>query len=383
MLMGRAAVVRAFLIPFTLLALVLCSGCEQEEVPVSTPLATDSLLYPPAQVVLTPGNDLIALVAEGEERGLALYRSELPGKRWQRWAALPAPAVCTDADVAAGEEAVAVAACFEKRLWFASVAYAAGVATGAPPRVEEIEVDSTVLSLSLDAAWSHDAARTVFHLVYLMQAAPDTGRVIAYRRSLDGGLSWSKPQLLAQGNLGQPSIFARSDQPGTVDVVYSRDGFLRWRGSQRDGKHWIAEKEIRVRVADDSRNALARIGHLVLSQGESTRNQVVCSTSRNGGHNWERATAIAKSCDHRPRPSLDSGYGRFWVAFCQGDSLIVLRSTDSPWNPKHWSETIAVAGTACSGGPSVVALPDSTAGVLYATPAGEVFFASGMLSERE
>jgi hypothetical protein len=85
MLMGRAAVVRAFLIPFTLLALVLCSGCEQEEVPVSTPLATDSLLYPPAQVVLTPGNDLIALVAEGEERGLALYRSELPRRRaWKR-----------------------------------------------------------------------------------------------------------------------------------------------------------------------------------------------------------------------------------------------------------------------------------------------------------
>jgi hypothetical protein len=189
--------------------------------------------------------------------------------------------------------------------------------------------------------------------------------------------------VVAEGALGFPGIYARSEHADVVDVVYMRDDLLRWRANSRQGRRWSPEREIRLRVEETSRSDVARVGHLVLAVGESGRHQVVCATSRNSGHNWERATAIAQDARRPRHPAVDSGFGRFWVAFTEDDSLLIARTTDSPWHPRQWSERIPVAAGPIAGRPAIVALPDSTAGVLYATPAGRVLFTTVRMAAAE
>lgn len=368
----------------TTLVIVCLAGCESDSRhgPVSLAPA-DQPLYPPTRLVRTPDGDLVALVSEQDPAlsdlaGLALYRAAAPGASWSRWTALPLAPGYADVDFAAGAQRLVIAASYGESLQVVSLPLDA-TSPASVIEVVALPADSTVLGLALGASLGVGDTAPAHHLLALAEAEADSGRVLHYRRSQDGGLSWGPPVLLAHGALGYPGIFARSERADVVDVVYMRDELLRWRGNTHGGRRWNAEKELRLRVGAHSRNGVARIGHLVLATGESSRHQVVCSTSRNGGHNWERATAIARDTAAPRDPAVDSGFGRFWVAFTEGDSVLVARSTVSPWHPKQWSERIPVAAGPFTGRPAIAALPDSTAGILYATPTGRVHFAIARL----
>ena len=108
---------------------------------------------------------------------------------------------------------------------------------------------------------------------------------------------------------------------------------------------------------------------------ESETHQVVGAPSRNGGTNWDRAIALAHGSDRPRRPALDWGGGRFWVAYAQGDSLLAARWAKDPTFPKFWSEPIEIARARALAAPAVVALPDSTALILFAAPEGKVWSA--------
>ena len=86
------------------------------------------------------------------------------------------------------------------------------------------------------------------------------------------------------------------------------------------------------------------------------------------------AISIARQCDHVRLPAIDHGGGLFWVGFSQGDTAVVVRSTVHTLYPKQWNKSMFAARACCLDAPDVAALPDSTVGVLFGTPEGEVFF---------
>ncbi len=93
------------------------------------------------------------------------------------------------------------------------------------------------------------------------------------------------------------------------------------------------------------------------------------------GLNWSPAMALSKKSNLSRRPDLDADFGRFWSLFTEGDSLLVTRSSTRPMHPKFWSDEIVISESIVTGEPTIAAMPDSTAGILFAVPDGEVFFA--------
>ncbi len=340
------------------------------------PLAADRFLYPPTLIACGPHQELVALVTEGEPRTLALYRADSLGGMWWRWTPLPAPAppVTGEIDLAISDSSVIAAGAVGQRIWIASLPLSSSSPTGSDVRMCDLETKSTVLSLVLDAAPAAPDSLARAHLAYLLRGTCDSTHVIEYRHSADHGLQWSLPETLAIGRLGPPAIFARSRFPTVVDLCYPRDGFMRWRVSGDSGREWAPERAIRLGVGSSYRSGVARAGGEVLAICENDLHQVAGATSRNGGSNWEPAIAIARRSDHLRLPSLDYGGGLFWVGFSQGDSLVVLRSAKRTWHPKRWSPSRVVARSCGQGAPGVVALPDSSAGVLFATLEGQVYF---------
>jgi len=370
------------LCPFLLLALIIAgpTGCDQEQ-EAPRRIDTERLLYPPAHIAASERGQLVAMVTDGESRRLALYRADSLGETWERWQPLPTSASSGDVGLTvAGETAVAVGAA-ERRIWSITVALDAAGDEGAdeaapmpPAEASWFDAGAPVLALAIDAS-APDTSGTIYtHLVYLMRRPEPGDQCLAYRRSVDAGRHWSPPETLATGSLGRPGLFARSERANIVDLCYARDGFMAWRGSGNHGDAWVEEKSIRLATWPGSPNAIARKDPEVLTIVENELHQVAGSTSLNRGYNWERAIAIARACDHVRLPALDCGGGLFWVAFSQGDTLVVLRSTKTTLYPKQWNRGIVAARACCMGAPDVLAMPDSTAGVLFGTPDGEVFF---------
>jgi hypothetical protein len=229
-----------------------------------------------------------------------------------------------------------------------------------------------VLAIVCDASPTLPDSADCAHLAYLMAAAGSIPRRLQYCRSTDDGLTWSAPELMAQDSVALPALFARSSSAGVVDLAYARSGFMRWRGGSHHGSRWGPEEAVRLGACGSSASAIARARRRVFLMGESATHQVVGAPSRNGAVNWERAIAIARGSDQPRMPALDWGGGRFWVAFAQGDSLLMARWATDPWLPALWSAPTPLARTRCAGPPAVVALPDSAAIVVYATPDGIV-----------
>ncbi|MBD3235675.1 MAG: hypothetical protein GF330_03115 [Candidatus Eisenbacteria bacterium] len=359
------------------IGIIVLAGCEIEPRGGPVSLAPDDQpLFPPIRLDRASAGTLVALVSEQDPAhsslaALALYRADEPTAAWSRWSGLPLPPGCSDVDLAIGVDRVAVVASYGESLHVASLPLDALQPTNVI-ETTTLRADSTILGLALGASLGVGESSPAHHLLILSEAGADSGRVLHHRRSDDGGRSWGPPQLLAHGVLGEAGIFARSERADVIDVVYLRDGFLRRRGNTHGGRRWSAEREIRLRVDAESPIAVARLGHLVLAVAESDRHQVVCSSSRNGGHNWERATALARQADKPRHPSADSGFGRFWVVFAERDSMLFARTTSSPWHPQQWSERIPIVPGPFAGCPAIRALPDSSAAVLYATPEGRV-----------
>ena len=375
-------------------------------------------LYPPTQAVWSPAGGFVALVTDGETHRLTLYRGGPDGRRWQRWIELPASAGTVEPQLAIAGDRVLVAGAEGTRIWTIAVPLSPqserkGLRASDLTR-DTLDAGTAILALALDGSLPDTTGEVFAHLAYLAEpesvtvalrrialvsqpeklrltvpnapretpadsaavaAASEVTRFIAYRRSSDAGLTWAAPETLAVGDLDRPGLFAHVAGRRSVDLCYRRGEFMAWRGSGSHGRSWIREKAIRMRAASGSRNAVARDLDEVFVICESDTHQVTGATSLNQGYNWERAIAVARESRNVRVPALDCGGGLFWVAYSAGDSTVVLRSTAHTLYPKQWNRGINIAAVCTAGPPDVVALPDSTAGLIYATPTGEAYFA--------
>jgi hypothetical protein len=389
-------------------------------------------LYPPTQAAWSPASGFVALATDGETRRLTLYRGGPDGRRWQRWIELPASAGAVEPQLTIAGDRALVAGAENTRIWTIAVPLSPQTARkslrASDLALDTLDAGAPILALALDGSLPDTTGEVFAHLAYLaepesmtvalnrialasqperlrltvpnapratpadsaaatvadsaaladsaaVEATPETTRFVAYLRSSDAGLTWAPPETLAVGDLDRPGLFAHVAGRRTVDLCYRRGEFMAWRGSGSQGRSWIREKAIRMRAASGSRNAVARNLDEVFLICESDTHQVTGATSLNQGYNWERAIAVARDSRNVRVPALDSGGGLFWVAYSASDSVVVLRSTEHTLYPKQWNRGINIAAGCTAGPPDVVALPDSTAGLIYATPAGEVYFA--------
>lgn len=365
-----------------LLAALGGAGTAAAPAPALAPLATDRALHPPIDAALGPRGEVIALVAEGEARQLVLYRSDSSATRWERWAALPlqAPgavglAITPRAALVVANASADTTHAGPGGIWIASVPLDAAAPADSSARFTRIESAAPVLALTCDASPTVPDSVACAHLAFLTAAADTFPRLLLYCRTIDDGLRWSLPQVMARDSVDLPALFARAHAVGVVDLAYARAGFMRWRGGNRHGTRWGPEAAVRLGVRNNPCSAIARASRRVFLLSESETHQIIGAPSRNGGANWDRAIALARGSD-RPRwPSLDWGGGRFWVAYAQGDSLVMARWAKNPAYPKLWSAPIEIAPACALDGPAVVALPDSTALILFAAPDGKVWCA--------
>jgi hypothetical protein len=335
----------------------------------------DLPLYPPIDLVRAPSGDLVALAAEGEARQLALYRGGPDGERWERWLPLPAPPDIVEVDLAAGGKLIALAGSRSKAhaIWFSALLADPEARTDSIIGTVEFAAESTVVSLALAVFAPASDLVPQIHLTYLTGDPADTLREMRHRWSVDGGYTWSDEISLGSGTLGRVACDTRPVGGRAADLAFSRDRFMHWRGlSGRDRTEAI---RARLRVAHTSRNEVARMGSAVLLCGESHRNQVVAISSTNAGRNWGTAISLARDSDHRRVPDIDAGDGLFWVVYSSGDTTLTVRAAADPSRPQNWSRGIFFTSTRCIGEPAIVALPDSSAGVLFAAPEGKVYFA--------
>jgi len=172
-----------------------------------------------------------------------------------------------------------------------------------------------------------------------------------------------------------PALFVRSQVGSVVDLTYARAGFMRWRGGNHYGTRWGREVAVRLGTEGSQRSAIARASRRVFLLSESATHQIVGAPSRNGGANWDRAIAVVRGSDHARSPALDWNGGRFWIAYTQGDSLVQARWARDPTYPNLWSAPVQIARDRTLAGPTVVALPDSTALVLFVGPPGRAWCA--------
>lgn len=421
-------------LPAALTGATSATGADEPAHAVLDLLRIDShrALYPPTQAAWSPAGGFVALVTDGETRRLTLYRGGPDGRRWQRWIELPATAGAVEPQLTIAGDRAIVAGAEGTRIWTIAVPLV-------PPPGQKglratdlardtLDAGAPVLALALDGSLPDTTGEVFAHLAYLAEpesmtvalkriaiasqpeklrlmvpnapretpadsadaatvdstsvafadsagATSGPTRFIAYLRSSDAGLTWAPPETLAVGDLDRPGLFAHAARSRTVDLCYRRGEFMAWRGSGSRGAAWIREKAIRMRAAAGSRNSVARNLDEVFLICESDTHQVTGSTSLNQGYNWERAIAVARESRHLRVPALDCAGGLFWIAYSAGDTVVVLRSTVSTLYPKQWNHGINIAAVCTAGPPDVVALPDSTAGLIYATPAGEAYFA--------
>jgi len=382
---------RAILSPVLIGIMGLCvADCARNLGPWIT-LGPDQPVRPPVLLAYVPRAGLVAVVSEGMERRLALWRGDSVGTSWKHWADLTHSAFSGGVDLAVAGSQVVVAGTGDRKIWIARLPLDAPVPAEGRVRFTEIETPQPVLSLAIDARpgvgveTGDRATRTGpgepgtgtlawLHLAYFMREAGDTVGTIAYRRSPDGGATWSQPESLASGAVGRPAVFARSTAPGKVDVCYPRDLFMAWRGSADSGSAWSAEQAIRLRTTPGAQTGIACSGNEVLVVCENHLHQVAASTSLNGGRNWEPAIAVAREGDHMRLPALDCAGGLFWAGFSEGDTAVVVRSAAHPRFPRDWDPAVPAARACCLDAPAIAAFPDSSVGVLFALPEGQVFF---------
>jgi len=380
-----------------LLLVGLTSGCSSEtesESPAAR-LAGDRPLGPPVLLARGPGCGLLAVLADGGDRELTLWRADSLGRNWRRWTGLGRPAASGRVGLAVSAEFAVVACAAGSAIEIVRVPLAPARDASAQLPAVSLEAHAPVLFLALDGPRAGGAARASgpagragtgdarapgtpapLHLVYTTQAEGDTIRTLCYQRSPDWGATWSEPESLASGALGAPAIFARSGEPGQVDVCYPRGESMAWRGSVSAGTQWIAEQPIRLRTAPGMRSAIARAGAQVLVLCENELHQVAGAVSPNGGHTWERAIAIARESRHLRLPSLDMRGHTFWACYSQGDSAVIARATSAPGDPQQWRTSPVAARTCCLDAPSIAALDDGSAAILFALPEGDMRFVS-------
>lgn len=361
-------------------------GCgKQEEGAFRAALSLERSLYPPLELARVSEDLLIALVAEGDEQVPVLYRSTSAGRAWQRWLEPPIPlSVLDEVDLAQAGTHLALAGREGRTVWAGALALETGADTAgthaSPSRgaaaerwqTTQFTSDDPIESMAIACAAPDPATMPQLHLLYVTEIPGDTLRTLWQRRSPDAGATWTAPELVTDGAIGGVATATRPDGSRSVDVCYQRDSLLRWRGLSQENQ--TEEFRLRLRVAPESRNRLARFERNVLASGESERHQAVAAFSENVGRNWSSAIALARDADHPREPDIDAGYGLYWVAYLAGDSLLVARAASTPKSPRAWSPGIWAHLGPTMGQPYIVAMPDSSAGILHAAPEGRVYF---------
>ena len=358
------------------LALLISCGCGPSKDPTRVLLDEDHLLYAPTELIRTAGGDLVALVAAGEEHRLTLYRSKNEGRDWTRWYGLPISTETYYVELVSEGTLLVVAVNMGRSIWLGMTAADPQSAADSLLRTLELSPEDHAPVTAMTIAAAAPAPDSLPHL-FLVYRTPSgagdaSGQRLFRRHSSDGGRSWSGAQQLAEGNLGRPALCANPAGGRTVHLAYTEDRLFRWRGLST-GSRTPVFKPV-VQVAENSRNRIAALGPYIVVMGETERQQVILATSENRGRNWERAITIARDANHRRAPDLATGYGFYWSTFNAGDSALVVRIAWNSLNPRGWCPDIRIADVACEGWPSIVALPDTTAGVLFAEPDGRVYF---------
>ncbi len=345
------------------------SGCGQkQDGAFRAALSMDRSLRPPIELVRVSDELLIALVAEGDERTPVLYRSETGGRTWQPWLEAPVPLSAPDeVDLAQAGTHVALAVRKGDTVWAGALALDAD-----RWHTTEFTSDEPIESMALACVAPDPASAPELHVLYISEVPGDTLRVLWQRRSPDAGATWTGPKRITDGAIGGITTETRPDGSRSVDLCYQRDHLLHWRGLS--GNDQTEEFRLRLKVASGSRNRLARLERNVLACGESDRHQALAAFSDNAGRNWFRAIALARDADHWRQPDIDAGYGLYWVAHWAGDSLLVARVASNPKSPREWSPGIWAHHGELLGQPYIVAMPDSSAGILHAAPEGRVYF---------
>lgn len=358
------------------IVLLILFGCGAPQSPRRVMLDESAQLYAPTELVRTGQGDLVALVACGEEHRLTLYRSKNDGRVWTHWYSLPVSTDSYDIELVSQGTLLVVAVNLGRSVWLGITA--ADPQSAADSTLRAIELppgnEMPITAMTVAAAAPHPDSLPHLFLVYRTSlSAEDSTQVLFRRNSKDGGYGWTQPEQLAEGKLGRPALCANPTGGRSVHLAYTEDEMFRWRGLTSGSRTPVFRPV--VRVADFSRNRIVALGRSVVVMGETDRHQVILATSENRGRNWERAITIARDADHRRAPDLAAGYDFYWSTFNSGDSALVVRIAWNSLNPRGWCLEIPIAEVACEGWPSIVALPDTTAGVLFAEPGGRVYFA--------
>lgn len=352
-----------------------CSQTVDHEEPIL--LSADIPLYPPTEIVRTDQGQLLALVAAGESRTISIYQADPAGLAWHLWGTLPQFNKADQIAISAGGNLFAVAAHRNNRFWIAVTELTkADVAdTLVTPEFKTTEFVSPqpLKAIGISAGATDQFSPTHIQCAYLTAGDENNDPVLQHIYSTDNGATWSDPIRLGSGQLGRLDLDAQPAGGIAANLVFSRDSLYKWCGlSESDHTR---EVKIMLKINPDARHEVARFEKWVYVVGESATGQVVGSASKNSGLNWTPAMALAGKSDHSRRPDVDGGFGRIWSLFTEGDSMLIARSTTLPMHPKYWTDDIIVSKTTVSGEPSIAAMPDSSAGVLFATAPGKVFFA--------
>jgi hypothetical protein len=360
------------LIPFLLLwVMVLVDGCGREESAFRATLSPGTELFPPLELVRLADEELLALVAHAPGRELGFYRSEDGGRSWQQWFQPPIPLEeAEDVDLAQAGTHLALAVRHGPQVWVGTLPLYSP--DGSEWQSLEFVSDLPIQSMAVVCVAPEKTLAPQIHLAIISGAEGDSVRTLWQRRSPDAGSTWLGPELITAGVLSGVTLATLPDGSRSADMCYWRDNLLHWRGLS--GADRTEEFRLRLQVSPDSRNRLARLDRNVLACGESARHQVVCAFSDNVGRNWSSAIALATEADCRRDPDIDAGYGLYWNVYIAGDSLLVARTSHAPTLPTDWSPGIWAHRGPTVGLPYIVALPDSSAGILHAAPEGKVYF---------
>lgn len=226
------------------------------------------------------------------------------------------------------------------------------------------------------------ASGSRIHVVY-RQLDPD-GRIILYRRSADGGGSWSDPVELSRSTAGlsyQAAIRAvgtsvdavwveRVDAATGAEAVYHR-------GSTDVGASWGAPKRLSPAASERvTLPTILRVGSTVLvgyTDGETGR--VFARRSTDGGTTWMARQALGTTT-YEPfpglpgragAPSFAAGSGVIYVAYLSDVKTVMMRRSlddGATWTP---TTTIESSG---DGALPKVAAPSSSAVVIFGWSAG-------------
>ena len=197
------------------------------------------------------------------------------------------------------------------------------------------------------------AAANRLHLVYRQLDAD--GRIIVYRRSTDGGVSWRAPVELSRPAAANSVRSSLSVEGVDIDVVWVEADFdtgtsaVWYRRSTDGGANWNAP----LRVSPTTTNsqgipAVTRSGsQVVVAYFDLATGRLYARRSLDGGALWQPRVAIGSSTlqpyEDGARdgvPALDFGTGVLYATWASSEtSIVVRRSLDGGVT---WGSTVTL-----------------------------------------